>query len=119
MEKLKVAGRAWRLETEALAPVMEEIDLVINATSVGLEEAQASPLAGELFSPRHYLYDAVYRPARTALIEAAAARGARTSNGLGMLLHQGARAFELWTEAKAPLTVMRRALRSAVYGESS
>ena len=57
----------------------------------------------------------IYRPAETPLLRAARAAGCRTANGLGMLLHQGARAFEIWTGQAAPLTVMRRALEETIY----
>jgi shikimate dehydrogenase len=50
------------------------------------------------------------------LLKAAKAAGCRASNGLGMLLHQGAKAFEIWTGQPAPLDVMRRALEQSIYG---
>ena len=58
----------------------------------------------------------IYNPAETALLKAAKAAGCRTANGLGMLLHQGAKAFEIWTGKPAPLDVMRRALEQSIYG---
>ena len=57
----------------------------------------------------------IYKPAETKLLAAAKAAGCKTSNGLGMLLHQGAAAFEIWTGKPAPLDVMRRALEQNVY----
>ena len=57
--------------------------------------------------------DIVYRPRRTPLLIAARAAGARTVDGLQMLLHQGALAFTLWTGREAPSAVMRRALAAA------
>ena len=58
----------------------------------------------------------VYRPAETPLLHAARTAGCKTVNGLGMLLHQGAKALEMWTGRTAPLEVMRRALEENVYG---
>jgi shikimate dehydrogenase len=58
----------------------------------------------------------IYRPAATPLLQAAQAAGCRTANGLGMLLYQGARALELWTDRPAPVAVMRRALEENLYG---
>ena len=58
----------------------------------------------------------IYRPAATPLLQAAHAAGCRTANGLGMLLHQGAKAFEIWTGQPAPLAVMRQALEQNIYG---
>jgi shikimate dehydrogenase len=95
-----------------------EIDLVINATSLGLAANDALPWDGKLFSLRqaHHVYDMIYRPAETAFLQAAKAGGSRTANGLGMLLYQGAAAFELWTGQRAPVDVMRSALEANVYG---
>ena len=87
-----------------------EVDLLVNATSVGLKEGDSLRLAASLFTPQHAVYDTIYRPAETELIRLANDAGAKVSNGLSMLLHQGAKSFEIWTKRKAPLAVMRRAL---------
>jgi shikimate dehydrogenase len=94
------------------------VDLVLNATSLGLKPDDASPLDETRFPVRqaHAVYDMIYRPAETALLAAAKKAGCRTANGLGMLLHQGAKAFEIWTGRPAPLEVMRRALAENIYG---
>jgi shikimate dehydrogenase len=95
-----------------------DVDLVLNATALGLKADDASPLDDRQFSWKQArcVYDMIYRPAETKLLAAAKAAGCRTANGLGMLLHQGARAFEIWTGRPAPLNVMRRALEENVYG---
>jgi shikimate dehydrogenase len=95
-----------------------KIDLVLNATSLGLKAGDASPLDGKQFSLRQTqaVYDMIYRPAETWLLAAAKKAGCKTANGLGMLLHQGAKAFEIWTGQSAPLDIMRRALEKNVYG---
>ena len=108
---------AVALNAKEIARVIGEVDLVVNATSVGLREGDSLGLNAGVFSPKLTVFDTIYRPAETELIKLAAEAGAKVSNGLSMLLHQGARSFELWTKRKAPLAVMRRALRSAVYGE--
>lgn len=94
------------------------VDLVLNATSLGLKADDPSPLADAPFSLKQAraVYDMIYRPAETTLLRAARAAGCRTANGLGMLLHQGARAFEIWTGRTAPIEVMRRALEENIYG---
>ena len=96
------------------------VDLVLNATSLGLKPGDASPLAESGFALKQAraVYDMIYRPAETPLLQAARAAGCQTANGLGMLLHQGAKAFEIWTGRAAPLDVMRRALEENVYGET-
>ncbi len=105
------------LDAESIGRVIGEMDLIVNATSVGLKEGDSLGLPASLFTARHAVFDTVYRPAETDLMRRAAEAGAKVANGLSMLLHQGARSFELWTRRKAPVTVMRRALRAAVYGE--
>jgi shikimate dehydrogenase len=96
----------------------EPVDLVLNATSLGLKPGDPVPLDEQRFSLRQAgaVYDMIYRPAETALLKAAKAAGCRVANGLGMLLYQGAQALELWTGQTAPLEVMRRALEKNVYG---
>ncbi len=93
------------------------VDLVLNATSLGLKPGDPSPLDEKQFSVRQTraVYDMIYHPAETALLKAAKAAGCKTANGLGMLLCQGAKAFEIWTGKPAPLDVMRRALEAEVY----
>jgi shikimate dehydrogenase len=93
-----------------------KVDLVLNATSLGLKTDDASPLDEKQFSLRQAraVFDMIYRPAETKLLALAKAAGCETANGLGMLLHQGAKAFEIWTGKPAPLDVMRKALESAV-----
>jgi shikimate dehydrogenase len=95
-----------------------EMDLVLNATSLGLKAEDVSPLDEKEFSLKQTsaVYDMIYRPAETKLLAAAKAAGCKTANGLGMLLHQGAKAFEIWTGEPAPLDVMRRALEQNIYG---
>ena len=96
------------------------VDLILNATSLGLKHDDALPLDEKEFSleQTRAVYDMIYRPAETALLKAAKAAGCKTANGLGMLLHQGAKAFEIWTGRPAPLDVMRRALEENVYGSA-
>lgn len=96
---------------DALDEACQDVALVVNATSLGLDDARLPtelPLAG--IGPRHVVVDVVYRPGGTTWLAEAARRGARTVDGLGMLLHQGADAFEQWTGHTAPVAVMRAAL---------
>jgi shikimate dehydrogenase len=87
--------------------------LVVNATSLGLAgDAPPPELPLAALGPGQVVADVVYRPGGTPWLAAAAARGARTVDGLGMLLHQGAAAFVQWTGREPPLDVMRDALAS-------
>ena len=67
-------------------------------------------IPASLLNPNLLVYDAVYNSGGSRLLDDAAAVGARGANGLGMLLHQGALAFEIWFNRPAPLEVMRKAL---------
>ena len=95
------------------------IDLVVNATSLGLKAADAVPMSESDFSLQKTkaVYDMIYCPAETPLLIAAKNAGCRTANGLGMLLYQGAKALEIWTGKPAPIEIMRRALEQNVYGK--
>ena len=94
------------------------VDLIMNATSLGLKPGDASPLDETQFSPNRAraVYDMIYRPAETALLKSARLAGCKTANGLGMLLYQGAKAFEIWTGKPAPIEIMRQALKQNIYG---
>ncbi len=94
------------------------VDLILNATSLGLKPSDGSPLDESQFalSKAGAVYDMIYRPAETPLLKAAKAAGCRTANGLGMLLYQGAKALEIWSGRPAPIDAMRRALEKNVYG---
>jgi len=83
-------------------------DLVVNATSVGLGSTDLA-LDPSLLVPAQWVADLVYHPLRTSLLTAASERGARPIDGLGMLVHQAARQFRIWTGEEAPVAVMRRA----------
>jgi shikimate dehydrogenase len=95
-----------------------EVDLLLNATSLGLKPDDPSPLDEKQFSlaQTRAVYDMIYKPAQTKLLTAAQDAGCKTANGIGMLVHQGAKAFEIWTGQPAPVAVMRRAVEGSVYG---
>lgn len=88
--------------------------LIINATSAGLRAED--PLPFDLSTVRHAagVYDMIYNPPQTQLLAAAAARGIPTANGLSMLVHQGARALEIWSGVSVPVSAMRTAARRAL-----
>jgi shikimate dehydrogenase len=98
----------------------EAADLLVNCTSVGLGVERSSvdgadlnqlDLSGDQIGEYSHVADLVYRAEPTPLLAAAAARGARTTDGLEILVAQGALSLELWTGRDAPREVMRRAAR--------
>ena len=99
-------------EKASLSDALQSVDLVVNASSVGLSSDDASPLSAEALPSHLLVFDTVYRAdgAPTPLVAAARNAGARAIGGLSMLLYQGALAFEHWFARPAPVDVMRRAL---------
>ena len=92
----------------------EPLALLINATPLGMGAyVGQSPIPDVVRMPAtNYVYDLVYNPAQTKLIRQAQNAGIPTRNGLGMLLHQGAQAFKLWTGIEPDLAVMRTAIEN-------
>lgn len=92
-------------------------DLVIQASPVGMKKDDPSLMPPEAFRAGQYVFDMIYMYPETAILTVAREQGAQVANGLGMLLHQGAKAFEIWTGIQPDIGAMRTALETAVYGE--
>lgn len=93
---------------------LADSELLVNATSVGLSASDPPAIDPALLHPRMLVYDLIYRPRETALLLEAKKRGCRVLGGLGMLLYQGALAFELLTGQKPSEEAMKRALFDAL-----
>lgn len=95
---------------------LAKANLIVNATSVGMSpHVDESPMP-VAFPRAVVVFDLVYRPAETRFLREAACAGAQTIGGFGMLVHQGAAAFKLWTERDAPVDVMFDAAQRALNG---
>jgi shikimate dehydrogenase len=105
-----VAVRTPALRDEAL----EGTDLLINATPVGMKESDPSPVDSSFLHAGMHVYDLVYNRPVTELVKKASRARCHAVTGLGMLLCQGAIAFEIWTGQKAPIDVMKKALKEAL-----
>lgn len=92
-------------------------DLVINASPIGMHEDDESPLPPAAFREGQLVYDMIYMYPKTAVMKAAEKSGAKTANGIGMLVYQGAKAFEIWTGIKADVEAMTKAVADTVYGK--
>ena len=106
--------RAIRWEEKELETALREVDLVLNATSAGLDPKAPPVISAQLIPANVMVFDTVYGPSSEKFRREVEAAGAKWSDGLGMLLHQGAAAFSLWTGREAPLEVMRQALKSSL-----
>jgi shikimate dehydrogenase len=111
----RLAGPSARLDAipwdlGRMASELEHVDLVINATSVGMKRSDPELLPRSILLPHLMIYDVIYTAGRTKLMIAAEEAGARAASGLSMLLHQGALSFETWFNTEAPIEDMRVAL---------
>ena len=111
-----ISAVAW----DAVGEAARSSDLIVNATPIGMGAAGSGraaaqlPLAAADIGPGQVVADLVYLPRRTPLLDLAESRGAATVEGVGMLVHQGAIAFERWTATAAPVAVMRDAVLGAL-----
>ena len=109
-----VAGGGGRAEPH-------RYDLIVNATTVGLDQAserpptpedlKALPFDADAINERHVVMDLAYGSHETALASCARERGARLIDGLEVLVHQGAASLRIWTGREPPIETMRRAAR--------
>ena len=104
-ERAPEAVRAVELDPGKAA---READLIVNATPVGRDDASIPIDPGSL-EDRHLVVDLVYHPETTPLVRSAREIGAKAFNGIGMLVHQAALSFEIWTGVVAPIDAMRAA----------
>lgn len=103
------AVKALPWDKERMAEAISGCNLLVNATAVGMKHSATegqSPVEAALIPRRILVYDLVYNPSETPLLAAAKQAGAYTQGGLGMLVYQGASAFELWTDRDAPVEIM-------------
>ena len=108
---------AISLNRRDIDDAIEGVDLVVNATSVGMSRGESvgeAPIDVGLLRPGMVVFDMVYTPLDTPLVEGARSVGAVGMSGLWMLIYQGAASFELWTGLEAPVDLMYQVGRSAL-----
>jgi len=111
----RVLGPAARLEAapweeSVMRMQLADIDLIVNATPLGMNSSDPAPIPARLLAPHHMVFDCVYGASKTALLHAAEQAGARSTNGISMLLHQGALSFSIWFDREPPIEAMGKAL---------
>ncbi len=106
MARLEVI--AW--EESAIRMQLADTDLIVNATPLGMNSSDPAPIPARLLAPHHMVFDCVYGPSKTVLPRAGEQAGARSANGISMLLHQGALSFSIWFDREPPIEAMRKAL---------
>lgn len=122
---VEIREQASDVLVEQVAHVAEQVeacrscDVVVQASPVGMKREDASLLSGDAFHDNQRVFDLIYMYPETAFLTTAREAGASVANGLGMLLHQGARAFSIWTGVEPDVEAMRGALEQAVYGTAT
>jgi shikimate dehydrogenase len=115
--KTEVSASPW--QDEDISQALEHCHLIVNCTTIGMkyssQEGQ-SPLSIEMIPGGAFVYDLVYNPSPTPLLQLAQEAGAHTLGGLAMLVYQGAASFELWTGRKAPLDIMLNKAKEILAG---
>jgi len=95
-------------DADAIAEFIAQSKVLVQGTSFGLNDDDPAPIDLSLLTKGIAVYDMIYK--QTALLKYAEENGNKFANGRSMLLHQGAKAFSIWTEQDAPVEVMRTAL---------
>ena len=93
---------------------LPESGVVINATALGLQPGDPTPIDVGQLPEKWKVYDMIYNPAETSLLKQAGARGLEVANGLSMLVYQGARALEAWTHETVDAAIMMKAAHAAL-----
>ncbi|MEM2913318.1 MAG: shikimate dehydrogenase [Candidatus Bathyarchaeia archaeon] len=99
--------KAAPLTDEYLKKELEDADILINATSVGMKpKSDDTPVKQDYLRKDLVVFDLVYEPLETRLLREARLAGAKVIDGLSMLIHQGAASFKIWTGMEAPVEIM-------------
>ena len=106
----KIKTKSASLTSGMLRQLIEQSDLIVNASSMGMNGKANPPVKSGWFRKEHYVFDCVYKPVETKLLKLAAEDEARTINGLDLVVNQGACSFELWTGRPAPVSEMRQSI---------
>ena len=109
----KAASLAGQVGRSGSLSEAEGVDVIINATPIGMRGAgneDQLPLPVEAMHKGQIIVDLIYHPLQTEFLKNASRIGARTMNGIGMLIHQAALQYTLWTNKEAPLDVMQNAV---------
>ncbi len=103
--------RTFGFADPALRNHCQNADLIVQTTSLGLKEGDGQVIPDSYFSAASRIYDTIYQPPETPFLAAAERAGCKTDNGLSLLIHQGAIAFQHWFPGTDPLPCMRNAMK--------
>lgn len=105
-------GKARGAGLDELKNLIQKSDILINSTAVGMSpKISETIVTGDMMHSSLAVFDIVYNPVNTLLLQEARKAGAKTIDGVMMLVYQGAEAFRIWTGRTPPVDVMERAVR--------
>ncbi len=112
-ERTNFLGKSLKLNDEVLSRHIKEVDILINSTSLGMyPNINETPVPKEILHEELVVFDIVYNPLKTKLLREAEEVGAKTIDGVGMLVHQGAETLRIWLDIDPPIDLMRETLLS-------
>ncbi len=117
-EKMGISIEGISLDDKKLRDYITECNLLVSTITSGMDPNAELPINPDWLNPESVVCDIVYTPPETKLIKSAKDRGLQTVGGMGMLVHQGAISFKLWTGIHPPIETMRKALAKALFGGS-
>lgn len=113
-------GKASFVQSPAVQRAVEEADIIVQTTPVGMKPNDPLPISNPLFRKGQVVYDIIYAPEKTKLLKLAEQQGAKTINGLSMLVFQGSESFNIWTGKRFPeekaLNFLKRLLKERANG---
>ncbi len=113
--QLRIEVQPWNV----LPRLLEDVHLIVNCTPVGLAAEQMIWPHDLPFPTGTVVYDLIYQQPQTPFMKAATDAGLRAIGGLGMLVHQAAVTFELWTQREAPVDIMMQTAKDVAHGETN
>ena len=112
----QITVNVFEPEHPDLYDAVSSADVLVNATPLGMKPDDPLPIEAEHIRSGSVVFDAVYNPAETKLLAAAARKECKAIGGLGMLAHQGARSFEIWTGVAPDVELMKEVLKQKLFG---
>ncbi|MFX1287759.1 MAG: shikimate dehydrogenase, partial [Promethearchaeota archaeon] len=112
-DSMKVTATGKDMSKETLTALIDDVELLINTTPVGMyPDIKRTPISKDLLADHLFVYDIIYNPLKTQLLNEASEIGCKTLNGLDMFINQGALSFEWWTNTKPNLSTMKEKIIS-------
>ncbi len=102
-------------DTTTVNHLVSQSDVVLNASGIGMyPHMDETPISKEVLRPHQIVFDATYNPLKTRLLQEAESIGCKILNGLGMVIHQGAIQFKLWTGKEEPVEAMTTSINKII-----